>query len=187
MAIEYNLLSTSYKEAQSAFPGCVIFISNIVKHTLLTCLEGDGISYLWLISKLNFIHWAGQTSLPRHRHRPTAGSPRVEETISEDLSYLSSDITLKIHECNHWSHFVGSVALYADNKWPASEDLEWNGMNGTDHKLQDKGQFCVSYNLESGLASPPVTTCSCSCWTQRRFSSQPHCIHGPIKIGKTYT
>ena len=36
---------------------------------------------------------------------------------------------------------------------------------------QDKGQFCVSYNLESGLASPPVTTCSC--YSHWRFSSQP--------------
>ena len=127
----------------------VSFPSLVSEHpqTPLTCLEGDGISYLWLISKLNFIHWAGQTSLPRHRHCPTTAVRGLRIQLVRTCHVYPQTSLLNIHECNHWSHFVGSAARYADNKWPASEDHEWNEWDRADHKTKDSSVSVIIWNL----------------------------------------
>ena len=134
----------TWRRSQVPFPSLV----SEHPQTPLTCLEGDGISYLWLISKLNFIHWAGQTSLPRHRHRPTTpGSPRVEDTISEDLSCLSSDITPRFMNVITGLILLVQQQGMQDNKWPASEDHERNEWDRADHKTKDSFVSVIIWNL----------------------------------------
>ena len=101
----------------------------------------------WYLNWISFIEPDRQVCLATATARQHQAVRGLRIQLVRTCHVYPQTSLLKIHECNHWSHFVGSAARYADNKWPATEDHERNEWDRADHKTKDSFVSVIIWNL----------------------------------------